>query len=138
MNDPDIDPRDQSPPGAPGAADRRRPRWVYGVGQEPDARFTFANERTFLAWIRTSLGFLTAGLALGALAGYAPVARSDAHLAAIVLTLCGVLCAGLALLRWARNERALRLSRPLSSTLAMPLLTLALVAVAAITLEIVL
>lgn len=111
---------------------------MYGVGQEPDARFTFANERTFLAWIRTSLGFLTAGLALGALAQYAPEAHSQAHLAAIVLTVCGVLCAALAILRWARHERALRLSRPLPSTLAMPLLTLALVAVAAIALDIVL
>ena len=28
---------------------RRFPRWVYGVGTEPDARFSLANERTFLA-----------------------------------------------------------------------------------------
>jgi putative membrane protein len=33
----------------------RFPRWVYGAGDEPDARFSLANERTFLAWIRTSL-----------------------------------------------------------------------------------
>ena len=26
-----------------------------GVGDEPDYRFTLANERTFLAWIRTAL-----------------------------------------------------------------------------------
>jgi putative membrane protein len=30
--------------------------------QEPDVRFSYANERTFLAWIRTSLGLVTAGL----------------------------------------------------------------------------
>lgn len=34
------------------------------VGKEPDARFSFANERTFLAWIRTALGLMTAGLAI--------------------------------------------------------------------------
>lgn len=30
----------------------------------PDVRFSFANERTFLAWIRTALGLVTAGLAV--------------------------------------------------------------------------
>ncbi len=44
-------------------ADRRRPR-LGDVGEEPDARFTFANERTFLAWNRTALGCVVAGLAV--------------------------------------------------------------------------
>jgi len=30
-------------------------------GQEPDYRFTLANERTFLAWIRTALALFAAG-----------------------------------------------------------------------------
>ena len=30
--------------------------------QEPDYRFTLANERTFLAWMRTALATLAAGL----------------------------------------------------------------------------
>ena len=38
----------------------RFPRWVYGEGSEPDPRATLANERTFLAWIRTAIP-LTAG-----------------------------------------------------------------------------
>ena len=42
----------------------RWPAWVYEEGDDPDARFTMANERTFLAWIRTSLGFLAAGVAV--------------------------------------------------------------------------
>lgn len=29
---------------------------------EPDYRFTLANERTFLAWVRTSLGLVAAAL----------------------------------------------------------------------------
>ena len=33
-------------------------------GEEPDPRFTLANERTFLAWIRTSLAFLAGGIAV--------------------------------------------------------------------------
>ena len=48
--------------------DRRWPRRVYAAGSEPDPRFTFANERTFLAWIRTGLGFLAAGVAIAAVA----------------------------------------------------------------------
>jgi putative membrane protein len=41
----------------------RRPR-LRDVGEEPDPRFTLANERTFLAWIRTSLALMAAGLAV--------------------------------------------------------------------------
>ena len=39
---------------------------VLGGGTEPDPRFTLANERTFLAWIRTSLAFLAGGIAVEA------------------------------------------------------------------------
>ena len=34
------------------------------VGEEPDYRFTLANERTFLAWIRTALALIAGGVAL--------------------------------------------------------------------------
>ena len=41
----------------------REPRW-RSEGQEPDYRFTLANERTFLAWLRTALSLLAAGVLL--------------------------------------------------------------------------
>lgn len=44
----------------------RRPKSVYDVGSEPDPRFTLANERTFLAWIRTVLAVITGGVAVDA------------------------------------------------------------------------
>src|SRR4051794_41708006 len=34
------------------------------VDHEPDVQLSFANERTFLAWERTALGLITAGLAI--------------------------------------------------------------------------
>ena len=40
----------------------RWPGYVYGEGEEPDYRFSLANERTFLAWIRTSLGLVAAAV----------------------------------------------------------------------------
>lgn len=102
--------------------DRRWPRYVYGSGSEPDPRFTLANERTFLAWIRTALGFLAGGVGVMAIAGLgsAPVAI-EVRAAAIALILCGVACGVGGLTRWTRNERALRLNLPLPSS---PLLTL--------------
>jgi uncharacterized membrane protein YidH (DUF202 family) len=36
----------------------------HEVGQHPDYRFTLANERIFLAWIRTSLALVAGGIAV--------------------------------------------------------------------------
>jgi len=41
---------------------------ISRVGEAPDYRFSLANERTYLAWIRTALGFLAAGVGLDQLA----------------------------------------------------------------------
>ena len=46
----------------------RWPDSVYREGVEPDPRFTFANERTFLAWLRTALALVVAGVAVDVLA----------------------------------------------------------------------
>jgi putative membrane protein len=92
----------------------RWPAWVYGSGAEPDPRFSFANERTFLAWIRTALALLAGGVALDA------VPLSITHtlqvaLAAVFVTL-GLLCAVAAWVRWARAERAIRRNEPLPAS----------------------
>jgi putative membrane protein len=98
----------------------RFPRWVYGAGDEPDARFSLANERTFLAWIRTSLALSAAGVALEAVD--LPVAPSLRDASALLLVALGVLAPVLAWLRWAALERGIRLARPLPAPLLGPVL----------------
>ena len=112
--------------------DRRWPRSVYGVGEEPDPRFSFANERTFLAWIRTALGFVAAGVALVAVAQFDNGLRPEVRGAAVALVLCGLVSGGNALRQWMRNERAVRLSQPLPSAPLMPFLTAGMTLVARI------
>lgn len=85
---------------------RRFPRSVYSRGSEPDPRFSLANERTFLAWVRTSLALLAAGVALEAL--QIPVSPAFRLAAAVVFVVLGVLAAVQAWVGWMRTERALR------------------------------
>ena len=86
------------------------------MGSEPDPRFTFANERTFLAWIRTALGFLAAGVAIAAVARLVGPVGLEVRIASVVLILCGLACGLLAFWRWMTNERAMRLGLPLPSS----------------------
>jgi putative membrane protein len=97
-------------------ADQRWPRAVFSVGSEPDPRFTFANERTFLAWIRTALGFVAAGVALAAVSRLGGVLDVEVRVAALLLVLAGLVSGVGAWTRWFRNERALRLDQPLPSS----------------------
>lgn len=101
-------------------APRRFPRRVYGEGAEPDARYSLANERTFLAWIHTAIALVAGGVAIEALGlGISPAFRVPA---AIVLMVAGILSAVQAWLGWMRTERALRRGEPLpSATLALPI-----------------
>lgn len=105
----------------------RFPRSVYSQGSEPDARFSLANERTFLAWIRTSLALMAAGVALEALGlGMHPGLQLAASL---VLILTGIVVPAQAWFGWMRNERALRNDTPLpNALLALPVIVAVVVA----------
>ena len=81
-------------------------------GSEPDARFTFANERTFLAWNRTALALVVAGLAIAQLLPPFPGVPWGRHLLAVPLIALGAILAAAAYLEWRRNQQALRHGQP--------------------------
>lgn len=75
-----------SKPG-PGVQDVHRwPGRVYDSGHEPDPRFTLANERTFLAWTRTALALIAAGVSLAAFVEDFPRGLREAVAIALILT----------------------------------------------------
>lgn len=101
----------------------RFPRRVYGVGAEPDPRFTLANERTFLAWIRTTLALLAGAAAVDALG--LPMPELAQQTIVLALALAGLISAVQAWRGWAGTERAMRLDEPLPrNRMLMPLVAL--------------
>src|ERR1700739_4442241 len=82
-------------------------------GSEPDPRFTFANERTFLAWSRTALALVVAGLAIVQLLPPFPGVPVGRHLLALPLIALGAVLAVVAYTEWVRNQRALRRGEPM-------------------------
>jgi putative membrane protein len=80
---------------------------------EPDARYTFANERTFLAWIRTALALVAAGLAVIQLLPPFHGIRWGRHVIGIPLIVLGGSIAVLSYREWRANQRALRRGEPL-------------------------
>ncbi len=84
-----------------------------GAGeQEPDYRFTFANERTFLAWQRTALGLLAAAVALVQLVPELTVPGARRVLG-VGLAVLAILTSGMGLVRWQQADRAMRRGEPL-------------------------
>ena len=104
--------------------------WVRSVGEEPDPRFTLANERTFLAWMTTSLGLLGVGLAVGTLI---PQTSTALTVLATLWVAMAVLTSVRALVRWFRLERAMRLSEPLPLSGTIPVVALSLGVLALLT-----
>lgn len=89
-------------------------KW-YKTGKAPDYRFSLANERTFLAWIRTALALLAGALGISQFVeGLAsPVLRNI--IAAAISSIAGIM-AIYAYWRWARNEHAMRHGQQLPYT----------------------
>jgi putative membrane protein len=85
---------------------------THDDGHEPDVQFSLANERTFLAWERTALGLITAGLAITQLLPQFDLADGR-RLLGLPLIALGILIAGVAYWEWHQNQVAMRHDRPL-------------------------
>jgi putative membrane protein len=97
------------------ASDQPRPRRddrapLHEVGESPDYRFTLANERTFLAWVRTALAMMAAGVAV---VQFVPGVAAIRHTLGIILITLGGILAGVSYRHWERTERAMRLGEQL-------------------------
>jgi putative membrane protein len=79
---------------------------------EPDVRFTYANERTFLAWNRTALALIATGVAATQLLPEFHV-RGGRQVLGIPLIALGALVAFTSFRQWQLNERAMRHRQPL-------------------------
>ena len=101
-------------------------------GTEPDPRFTFANERTFLAWSRTALALVVAGLGVVQLLPPFPGVPWGRHVLGVPLIVFGAVVAVAAYSEWVRSQRALRHGQPLPRSV-MPQLLAAVVTVIAVT-----
>ncbi len=102
-------PRNPAAPASPGPP---VPPAAEAPDVEPDARFTFANERTFLAWIRTALALVAAGLAIVQLLPPFHGIRWGRHAIGVPLILLGAVVAVYSYLEWNANQRALRRGDP--------------------------
>ncbi len=94
---------------------------VGQVETEPDPRMSLAAERTYLAYTRTALALLVAGVAVVGALPDAPHLMLRRLIGALVVGL-GLLLATTAYGRWQRVDRAMRRGEPLPrSRTAVPL-----------------
>ena len=97
-------------------------------GRTPDYRFSLANERTFLAWLRTSLALLAGGIAVDQFLTGLPTGAGLA--VTLLLLVVGALCAVRAVNHWVRSERAMRRGEDLPMSRFPALLSMATVVAA--------
>ena len=88
------------------AADPRRD------GEDIDPRFSYANERTFLAWNRTALALIATGVAATQLLPKFDVTFGR-RLLGLPLIALGAVLALTSYSHWQANERAMRRGQPL-------------------------
>ncbi|GAB2637107.1 YidH family protein [Nocardia goodfellowii] len=87
-----------------------------------DYRFDLANERTFLAWMRTSLGLLAGGVAVHTLVQPFKTAGLRRALAVSCILLAVIVAVG-AYGYWRRVGIAMRRGDPLPRTVMVPILS---------------
>ena len=88
----------------------------------PDYRFSLANERTLLAWLRTALALVAGGVAMTQFAPDLGV-RAGGPVVSVGLLVAGLLTALAGHRRYVRNERAIAADEPLPVSPAAALVT---------------
>ncbi len=106
-------------------------RW-YEEGKDPDYRFSLANERTFLAWIRTALAILAGAIVLKQFAAHLQPALVWLWVSLGLAILAGAI-GFISFFRWRANEHAMRLDKPLPRPVMLPVLAFTLALVAGLT-----
>jgi putative membrane protein len=96
--------------------------------QEPDVRFCFANERTFLAWNRTALALIATGIAATQLLPQFHI-TAGRRILGIPLVVLGAWVAAASFGHWRSNQRAMRKGDPLPSPPMPLILTVGIMAV---------
>ena len=99
------------------------------MSEEPDYRFTYANERTFLAWVRTSVALIGVGVAAVQFLPPLEVAGGRRAVGIAFIALGGVICV-VARRQWAANDRAMRAGGALPRSVLVPVVTVGVVLLA--------
>ncbi|MCS0496494.1 DUF202 domain-containing protein [Ancylobacter sp. MQZ15Z-1] len=100
---------------------QERSRW-WERGIRPDYRFSLANERTFLAWIRTALALIAGATAVDQFASHLGPAHLRLALS-LVLFCAGGWLGAMAYTRWERAEQAMRHEADLPRSRLLPVLS---------------
>jgi putative membrane protein len=92
------------------------------TAEEPDYRFTYANERTFLAWVRTSVALIGVGVAAVQFLPPLDVPGGRRADGTAFIALGAVICL-VARQQWAANDRAMRAGGALPRSVLVPVVT---------------
>jgi putative membrane protein len=100
--------------------------------EEPDVRFTLANERTFLAWNRTALALVVAGLGIVQLLPPFPRVPWGRHALGVPMIVVGAVVSVTAYLEWRRTQTAMRRSEPMPQSVLPRILVATITGIAAL------
>lgn len=124
------DPESSGETRSAGKTDRSADRSWNEHGAEPDYRFTLANERTFLAWIRTALALMAAAVAVVHLLPNIDIPGARRTLGALLIA-AALIISVYAYPRWRDVQRAMRTGGDLPRSFLLPI-TAAVLTVAGI------